>query len=499
MYMFLSFMWSRNASNNAFGVVLELFIFCVFAAEGVQLVHDFGMVLQRIQKPALGGQDATIHKALLMFMQYFETNETFDLLTHGMGPGLLGLVIHALIEFLGPNVCSIKADCNTTPTVAAMHLGSYVAKINDIVETVVVDETDPVSGKLAKKSEDKVVKQKKVKIKVTERKVQKQDTPTPSEDEDNDAVEAEDDDGSCSSDEAAFSTLSHSSGVQYKPMSKKREPIRFGVNRKSAATKSGDSTKLGDFQELISRAEILKKTDKDQKATIARLKQEKAEVLKKLVDMDAAEKEESRRKGKKSKSVGKDKSSVAATTSAGASTSQFVTDSMQVDITSSASDIEVEDDMPDSTLKPRRNSEGSIVIEPSQLCVVKRKRRRIDSDEQSEATGPGAVDDDVFPQSSNTSTTLAETVRQRDELQDRVDDMAAKLLEVEMVGRGQDYSDAICANIRKFREALINAVGEDLDVNPEVQGAKDCLIDSCNTYMFMGYTFRVGTDFVNRI
>ena len=199
-------MWSRNA----FGVVLELFIFCVFAAEGVQLVHDFGMVLQRIQKPALAGQDATIHEALLMFMRYFETNETFDLLTHGMGPGLLGLVIHALIEFLGPNVCSIKADCNTTPTVAAMHLGSYVAKINDIVETVVVDETDPVSGKLAKKSEDKVVKPKKVKTKVTERRVQKQDTPTPSSDED-DAVEVEDDDGSCSSDEAAFSTLSHSS------------------------------------------------------------------------------------------------------------------------------------------------------------------------------------------------------------------------------------------------------------------------------------------------
>ena len=170
----------------------------------MQLVHDFGMVLERIQKPVLGGHDATIHEALLMFMHYFETNETLDLLTHGMGPGLLGLVIHALIEFLGPGVCSIKADCQTTPTVAAMHLGNYVTKLNDIVETVVVDETDPVSGKLAKKSEEEVVKQKKPKIKVTERKVQKQDTPSPSEDEDNDG---EDDDGSCSSDEATLDAV----------------------------------------------------------------------------------------------------------------------------------------------------------------------------------------------------------------------------------------------------------------------------------------------------
>ena len=129
-----------------------------------------------------------------------------------------------------------------------------------------------------------------------------------------------------------------------------------------------------------------------------------------------------------------------------------------MDITSSCSDIKVDENLPDSTLKPRRNSEGSIVIEPSQLQVIKRKRRCIDSadsNDQSEATVPGAVDasvfdDDIFLQSSNTSTTLAETVRQRDELQDRVDEMAAKLLEVKMVSKARDYSYAICANIRKF-------------------------------------------------
>ena len=117
--------------------------------------------MEHVQKPMLGGPDATIHEALLMFMCYFETNETFDMLTHGMGPGLLGHVIHALIESLGPVVCSIKADCQTPATVVPMHLGQYVSKLDEIVETVVVDEMDLVSGKLVKKAEEKIVKKRK--------------------------------------------------------------------------------------------------------------------------------------------------------------------------------------------------------------------------------------------------------------------------------------------------------------------------------------------------
>ena len=344
---------------------------------------------------------------------------------------------------------------------------------------------------------------------MTERKVMKLDKPSPSEDEDNDD---EDDVISCSSGEANFTTLQHGSSVQYRPLSKKKEPARFGVNRKGTS-KSGDLT----FQDLILKAEMVKKTDKDQKATITQLKQEKAAVLKQLHEFDNAEKEEAqraekelRRQRRKEKSAGvKEKSSMAASTSAGAS--KFVTDSLQVDITSCSEDnAEDTENQTDSTIRPRRNNEGSIVIEPSQIQPTRRKWLRIDSaesskdgDEHSEATAAvfdaAVFDDEQVLQSSQASTTLAETVRQRDELQDRVDEMVVKLLQVKRVSKVREYSDTITASIRKFREALINAVDEDPDQSPRIQVAKEALIDTCETIHHMGYTFRVGNDVVKRV
>ena len=78
---------------------LEAFLFC-FTAEGIQLVCDFGQVMQKVVRPRLTERDETLDQALDSFLSYYEQNEFFDLYTHGTGPGLMGVVIHSLKNVL---------------------------------------------------------------------------------------------------------------------------------------------------------------------------------------------------------------------------------------------------------------------------------------------------------------------------------------------------------------------------------------------------------------
>ena len=54
------------------------------------LVHDFGNVFEKVVAPAVLEDAETLLDSVLMFVRYYETNETFDLLTHGMGPRISG-------------------------------------------------------------------------------------------------------------------------------------------------------------------------------------------------------------------------------------------------------------------------------------------------------------------------------------------------------------------------------------------------------------------------
>ena len=468
-----------------------MFSSCVFIAEGVQLVNDFGAILERVNKPALGStpdNDVTIQDALLMFMRYYETNETFDVLTHGIGPGVLGLVIHLLIEFLGTGVCSMLADSETDVTVTPIHLSTYVAKLRQIVATVVVDATDPVSGKLVKTTEEKCAQKKKVKTRTTERKptpsTSKLDTPSAS---DEDASDDDQDSSSCTSGEADFTTLKNTTGLEYKPMSKKKEPAKFGVKR--------NRTKENTLDDLIARAEMMKKTYSDQKSTIARLKREKAAALKALDEFEKSEKDAGTKEVKEMRPSKKKKTS---TTVSVPAPSPFVTDSLEAYLAGDSDG----DFKPDSTYRPRKGSDGSIIIEPSQFPKPpKRKRQRIPSSESGE---PILVDmtDAVLGEQQPVADSQSSTTdlrRQRDELQGKYEEMRSKMFMVEMENRARDYTDHINASIRTFREALMNAFGEDLSVCPAVVAAKEALRRSCVTVQYMGYTFRVGIDFVDRV
>ena len=468
-----------------------MFSSCVFIAEGVQLVNDFGAILERVNKPALGStpdNDVTIQDALLMFMRYYETNETFDVLTHGIGPGVLGLVIHLLIEFLGTGVCSMLADSETDVTVTPIHLSTYVAKLRQIVATVVVDATDPVSGKLVKTTEEKCAQKKKVKTRTTERKptpsTSKLDTPSAS---DEDASDDDQDSSSCTSGEADFTTLKNTTGLEYKPMSKKKEPAKFGVKR--------NRTRENTLDDLIARAETMKKTYSDQKSTIARLKREKAAALKALDEFEKSEKDAGTKEVKEMRPSKKKKTS---TTVSVPAPSPFVTDSLEAYLGGDSDG----DFKPDSTYRPRKGSDGSIIIEPSQFQKPpKRKRQRIPSSESGEPilvdmTDAVLGEQEAVADSQSSTTDLR---RQRDELQGKYEEMRSKMFMVEMENRARDYTDHINASIRTFREALMNAFGEDLSVCPAVVAAKEALRRSCVTVQYMGYTFRVGIDFVDRV
>ena len=76
-------------------------VFNIIAAEGMKLVYDFGRILDHISKPACGHNAKTLYKALTMFEHYYEQNKAFNHYTHGIGPGIVGFVIHAFMEFMG--------------------------------------------------------------------------------------------------------------------------------------------------------------------------------------------------------------------------------------------------------------------------------------------------------------------------------------------------------------------------------------------------------------
>ena len=140
-----------------------------FAAEGVQLVYDFGAILDKVVKPVVGEGAKTIQDAILMFEHYYENNEQIDYSTHGIGPGIIALVLHLFMEFLGLLV-NQKLDHSITGPTTMTPLSVYVEKLRDIVSTVVTDDMGNF-GRLKKVKEsemDQVNKQRNKNYKTTE-------------------------------------------------------------------------------------------------------------------------------------------------------------------------------------------------------------------------------------------------------------------------------------------------------------------------------------------
>ena len=121
----------------------------------MKLVFDFGRILDHISKPACSNNAGTMYEVLTMFEHYYEANECFDHYTHGIGPGIVGLVIHLFMEFMGELV-NQPLDHNITGPKRGTPLSVYVNKLHDIVSTVVTEEAEESSGRLSKKVEEVV-------------------------------------------------------------------------------------------------------------------------------------------------------------------------------------------------------------------------------------------------------------------------------------------------------------------------------------------------------
>ena len=91
----------------------------------------------------------SILDAVLMFVQFYEQNEHFDLLTHGVGPGVVAVVMHNFSNFLG-DLMGQKLIHGQKYGGKRLFPTMYMDKLRSIVNSIVVDCTDEYTGKMLK-------------------------------------------------------------------------------------------------------------------------------------------------------------------------------------------------------------------------------------------------------------------------------------------------------------------------------------------------------------
>lgn len=450
-------------------------------AEGVKLVYDFGRVLDHVSKPTCGKEAKTVFQALTMFEHYYEMNESFDHYTHGMGAGLVGMVVHAVMDFLGPLV-NQQIDHAVTGPERGTPVSVYVSKLKEIVNSVVTDATEESSGRLMKVEEVKEKAKEKepatskgksrVRTKQTERK-----TPEDSDPEEEEIVSV------CSDDEKEFTTLTGVDGKEYHPPSRRKT-----VSKYSHKDAGGDISKNFDaIRFLVEQQQV--RIDKQQEK-ISRLTRENETARNKLKQISGPPQPK------------KKKSSVTKQTGLKGFVSTQMLEGLVSDKDSDSNgDDDIEEvpptDKPDSTqpvfhFDVHQSDAGSSVVIP--LTQEPRKRNRIDS-------GSTAVDvvESQHEEADDDSEVVSELKRKKDQLEEKCREMEQQLLGQRMENAFRHFQQQITKEIRNLRSALIGAFGRDVETDERVVEALAGLNRSCCTKQYMGYTIRCGTDFVDRV
>ena len=256
------------------------------AAEGVQFVCDFGVIMDKVIGPAVSSEAKTILEALLMFERYYENCEMFDLYTHGIGPGIVGIVVHKRIDYLG-GVAKEKLKHDKQSPLNYAPLSVYVSKIKSIVGTVVVEEVEETTGRLKKADEVKKAAavettkpmdapkvKKRTNIKHTER---KREHVSSSVNEvqvvDSDSGESSDSSCvSCDSDEWQFSTITSPQGLAYQPPDKHLKPSWYSDKKEEVVS----------IETMEKQLNTLKSVFKQRETEVAKLKRENKQALDRL-------------------------------------------------------------------------------------------------------------------------------------------------------------------------------------------------------------------------
>ena len=88
---------------------------------------------------------------------------------------------------------------------------------------------------------------------------------------------------------------------------------------------------------------------------------------------------------------------------------------------------------------------------------------------------------------------------QKDILQERFLHLEQQLLQQRMENQARSFREDITGGVRELRSALMGAYGENIDSNKSVCNARQKLGEVCKTRQSLGYTFRVHTEFVDRV
>ena len=210
----------------------------------------------------------TLLDSVLMFVRYYETNEIFDFVTHGMDPGLVVIVMHNFSQFLG-DVMGQKLDHATQYCGKRLFPNIYMDKLRNIINSIVVDRADEYMGKLVKGQEDKSDNKSDTKKKETSKKHSHQQADkTKFVVDDSDSEEIKVLTNSCSENKNDFMMLTSCTGTAYHPPSKHTTKSRYG--------------KRGGDDDIIRQIEMMQHTLQEQKKQINKLTTENSEAKDKL-------------------------------------------------------------------------------------------------------------------------------------------------------------------------------------------------------------------------
>ena len=237
------------------------FVFGVFLAESVQLVHNLGNVFEKVISPAVSEEAESILNAVLMYMQFYEQNAHFDLLTHRVGPGVVAVVMHNSSNFLG-DLMGQKLVHGQKYGGKRLFPTMYMDKLRSIVNSIVVDRTGEYTGKILKAPQETKPITKTKKGKKTQgqdsKQQQQQQQDDETSDDDSEIVSNEE---SCSTNENDFTTLTLGMGQAYHLPSHHTSKSCY---RRSKGKK--DAT-----DEVIQRIEGMRRTLEKQKRQISKL------------------------------------------------------------------------------------------------------------------------------------------------------------------------------------------------------------------------------------
>ena len=433
--------------------------FYVFAAESVRLVHDFGNMFEKFVAPAVSEDAETLLDSVLMFVRYYETNETFDLLTHGMGPGLVAVVMHNFSQFLG-DLMGQKLDHATQYHGKRLFPNMYMDKLRNIINSIVVDRADEYTGKLVKGQESDNKSDTKKKKPSKKHHQQAEKLKFVIEDSDSEEIEVLTD--SCSDNEKDFTTLTSSTGTAYHPPSKTTTKSRYG--------------KRGGDDDIIKRIEMMQHTLQEQKKQINKLTTENSEAKDKLKKLRAHKKPLKQ------------------------SNLKTFVNIPSVDVDSSDDDALDEDHkIPDST-QPTKDtldnvatgSDAGSVFQCSGVVHKQKKRARIDSESTVKQTDmPTAM-------SEESESEIDKLVRTKLEMEQKLKDAQNKLLQQKMEAKARTFQDQVICAIRNLRATLMECYGT-AKTDERLVAARSKFCEEVETILVLGYTFCTGEDFVGRV